>query len=87
MGLEAQSSPVGNTAFSSPPFIPEIQLGNSPQPTVSPADPNLNMGPLGSPQVLNGHVINSSGSRNSSPVQANDSYTMGTVTKFKQEIV
>ena len=89
MSLDGHSSPVSSHVFNSNPYacIPEIHLGNSPQPTVSPADPNLNLGPLGSPQVLNGHVINSTNSRNSSPIHSSDPYTLTRVKKFKQEIV
>lgn len=85
MNLEGHSPPVGTHVFSSNPYscMPEMQLGNSPQPTVSPADPNLNLGPLGSPHVLNGHVMNSTSSRNSSPIHSSESYPL---TKFKQEI-
>ncbi|XP_052817191.1 hepatocyte nuclear factor 4-gamma-like isoform X2 [Mya arenaria] len=87
MSLGTQSPPMSGVTFSSAPYIPDIQLENSPQHTVSPADPNLNMGPLGSPSCFNGHVINTTGSFNSSPVHAHEPFNLTSTAKFKQEII
>lgn len=81
-GLGSNSPPVG--VLNAVPYIPGLQLDNSPQSTVSPADPNLNMGPLGSP--LGCHVITSN--CNGSPLQAGEPFNLSTVNKcLKQEVI
>ncbi|XP_060581590.1 hepatocyte nuclear factor 4-gamma-like isoform X1 [Ruditapes philippinarum] len=82
MCLGSQSPPTG--VLNAVPYIPGFQLDNSPQSTVSPADPNLNMGPLGSP--LNGNVIATS--CNGSPLPAGEPFNLSTAGKcLKQEVV
>ncbi|KAH3775523.1 hepatocyte nuclear factor 4-gamma-like isoform X2 [Dreissena polymorpha] len=84
MNIANQSSPIGAGSFCTGPYIPDIQLENSPQNTVSPADPNLNLGPLGSPHGFTGNMINTTGSCSSSPLH--EPFNLTTVSKFKQEI-
>lgn len=79
-GLGSNSPPVG--VLSAVPYIPGLQLDNSPQSTVSPADPNLNMGHLGSP--LGCSVITTS--CNGSPLQIGEPFNLSTSKCLKQEV-
>lgn len=66
MSMRTQSPPMG--ILNNVSYITGLHMDGSPQATVSPADPNLNMGHLGSP--LNGHVMITNSCSNS-PAQQN----------------
>lgn len=53
-----QSPPLGAGMLNTAQYLQPLQLDNSPQPAVSPADPNMNMSSLGSPiSNMQSHVI------------------------------
>ncbi|KAL4234285.1 Hepatocyte nuclear factor 4-alpha [Mactra antiquata] len=82
MGFSHQTQ-MGPAVLNSVPFIPGIPLDNSPQSTVSPADPNLNMGQLGSPVGIHMPVSTCAGS----PGHSLEPFNLSTTAKFKQEVI
>ena len=95
-GSDNQSSPLATNILNQVPYLPSLSLDHSSQAAVSPADPNLNLGPLGSPVHMGSHVIQltSSGNRSmmSSPiasaVQLNEPFNLSSIAhNMKQEVV
>lgn len=90
MNSDTQSPPLTVPMTSIPYTLTQLTLDNSPQPTVSPIDPNLNNTSMGSP-TLSGQVIctsNNSHSNRSSPmtsvVQMTEPFNM---PRLKQEVM
>lgn len=97
MSSETQSPPLSCPMTSIPYTLTQLPLGNSPQPTVSPVDPNLNNSSMGSP-CLNSQMVtsNSSHSNRSSPmtspmttvVQITEPFSMAQFPqRLKQEVI
>lgn len=94
LNSETHSPPLTGVPMTSIPYtLTPLTLDNSPQPTVSPVDPNLNNSSMGSP-CFNGQIVSTSSeqSNRSSPkstvVQVSEPYNLAQFpTRLKQEVL